>query len=182
MLFEFNVFVEELKKNPTKKWVVEKYSSLVEPLDNVDSFESLRLYKDYISLFPTFPYSVPEELKNDFDWDLLLQLIMASFSTTVDIAWSENDPLLDVYMAVSTTNDEGEITITAKTISELWSFQVLRLFEIYVLDNLEMQCLRSEDKSELSIIDKDRRERIVKAKMLNLKYAKLKAMAALKRG
>ena len=180
MLFEFITFVEELKENPAKKWLVEKYSSLVEPLDNVESFESLRLYKDYLSLLPAFPYSVPDELKNDFDWDLLLQLIMSSFSGTVDIAWSKNNDLLDVYITVSTTDDEGRITTTVKTISELWSFQILRLFEIYVLENLEMQCLRSEDKSELSIIDEDRRERIVKAKMLKLKYSKLKAMASLK--
>ncbi|MFZ5341491.1 MAG: hypothetical protein ACOZBL_02850 [Patescibacteria group bacterium] len=38
-------------------------------------------FKDYVNKLNVLPYKVPEELKEDFDWNLLMQLVGASFSS-----------------------------------------------------------------------------------------------------
>lgn len=48
-----------------------------------------------------------------------------------------------------------------KTLSELWSFQVLRLYEIYIEEQLNMHILRGEDE-EQGAIDAERDMRLKK--------------------
>lgn len=48
-----------------------------------------------------------------------------------------------------------------KTLSELWSFQVLRLYEIYIEEQLNMHILRGEDQ-EQGAIDAEREMRLKK--------------------
>ncbi|MEI8252342.1 MAG: hypothetical protein WCG25_00995 [bacterium] len=47
-----------------------------------------------------------------------------------------------------------------KTVSELWSFQVLRLYEIYVEEQMNLHALKAEDENEKNAIDQERSMRI----------------------
>lgn len=79
-------------------------------------------------------------MDEDFDWDLLLRLILGSFSSDYQLAMNEERNLNDLIITVK----NGDQSIT-KTIAELWSFQILRIYEIYIEEQLNMEILRAED-------------------------------------
>jgi len=73
MLFDFLAFIEELREKAEKKQIVEKYEKLFGPIEG-DVKDQVR-YTEYLSKFPPLEYKLPEELKTDFDRDLLEQLV-----------------------------------------------------------------------------------------------------------
>jgi hypothetical protein len=79
MLFNFAMFVQELRENPEKKEVVEKYEKFFGEISG--DIQDQIWYKEYCSLFPSTKYLVPDELANDFDWNLLMVLVGSSFSS-----------------------------------------------------------------------------------------------------
>ena len=80
MLFDYNEFVKELRSHEEKKEIIEDFSRYYGPQDHVSIYET-PFYKDYLSKF-VFPFKLvlPEDLEEDFDWDLLAKLVFASFS------------------------------------------------------------------------------------------------------
>lgn len=139
MLFDFQEFVQDLKKNPEKKSVLEKYEKIVWKIDWW--LKDQKWYKEYISNFETIKYDVPEEIKEDFDWDLLIQLISWSFSSewTLDNDWEKTELIVSV---------QSWDQFVVKKISELWWFQVLRLFQIYTEEQINLYVLMNEDEKE----------------------------------
>jgi hypothetical protein len=143
-LFDYNEFIEELKENDDKKEIVEKYSKYYGPQEKVSIYETA-FYKDYLSKFDIpFQLVVPEDIEEEFDWDLLTRLVVGSFSSNYDLLLDENSqqspPKVHLYIAVS--RDETHVT---KELSELWSFQVLRLFEIYIEEQMNLFSLKKEN-------------------------------------
>jgi hypothetical protein len=145
-LFNFSTFIHELSENPEKKTIIEKMERyypgiLAKPL------KAQNWFLDYIALFTDGPdYLVPEELAADFDWELLLMLVAGSFSSDVMLG-DRVDGTLEVEIAVNS----GDQTII-KRVSELWGFQILRLYEIYVEEQLNLQILIAEDPKEKEAI------------------------------
>jgi len=88
MLFDFRRFLDELRENPEKKEIVEKYEKYFGTI--IDDVRDQAWYREYVSTFPFVDYSVPEELRQDFDWELLMQLVAASFSSDGLLAVSDN--------------------------------------------------------------------------------------------
>lgn len=144
MLFNYHTFIAELKENKEKKEVVEKYSKYYSDSINLPLEEQIWL-KDFSIQFPVKkPESiiVPEELRSDFDWVLLQKLVASSFSSEGSYVKSE-DGKWEFVIKVS-TNDKFVI----KRVSELWGFQILRLYEIYVEEQMNLQILIAEDEKE----------------------------------
>ncbi len=139
MLFDFQSFVQDLSQNPEKKSVIEKYEKLIWPIEW--EIKDQPWYKEYVSNFKPIEYNVPSEIKDDFDWDLLIQLISASFSSewTLDIEDSKTELVVSV---------QSWDQVVVKKISELWWFQVLRLYEIYVEEQINLHLLMQEDEKE----------------------------------
>jgi hypothetical protein len=100
-------------------------------------------------------YRVPEELRDDFDWDLLQQLVLGSFSSDYELKKEGEETDKELYIAVKS----GEQSVV-KTISELRSFQILRLYEIYIEEQMNLHALRKEEESEQTAIDGERDSRI----------------------
>ena len=49
-----------------------------------------------------------------------------------------------------------------KTVSELRSFQILRLYEIYIEEQMNLHALKKEDESEQAAIDGEREAKITR--------------------
>lgn len=163
MLFDFLAFIEELREKPEKKQVVEKYEKLFWPVRW--TIQDQIWYTEYLSQFPPLPYRLPEELKNDFDWELLLQLVVSSFSSDYEIKkvevkeWDtkgeKSAESKELYIAVK-SGDQSVV----KTVSELRSFQILRLYEIYIEEQMNLHALKGEDENEKKAIDNERELRV----------------------
>ena len=105
--------------------------------------------------FPTIPFKTPDELSKDFDWALLQQLVVASFSSDYELKKEEDwQKLRDLFIAVK-SGDQSVV----KTVSELRSFQILRLYEIYIEEEMNLHALKYEDEKETDAIDQEREMR-----------------------
>lgn len=153
MLFDFQAFIEELREKAEKKQIVEKYESLFGPVQG--DIKDQIWYTEYLSKFEPLKYETPEELKNDFDRDLLEQLVVGSFSSDYELKKEEGKEDKELYIAVKS----GEQSVV-KTVSELRSFQILRLYEIYIEEQMNLHSLKAEDENEKNTIDQEREMRL----------------------
>lgn len=148
-LFNEHLFWKELREHsdPKKRNLIHKYEAMFGSLEDVDVRQT-RFYKNHLSKFD-FPFraNIPKDLVDDFDWDILKRLIAGSFSSKMTLKvnkeWLENpvdDILVDVHVKVWSGNQEIE-----RTLDELWSFQILRLFEIYIEEQMGILVTAHED-------------------------------------
>jgi len=143
MLFDFISYIDELRENAEKKEVVEKYEKLFWPL-NWNITDQI-WYKEYVNKFKYTEYIVPEELKEDFDWVILMQLVASSLSSegflNID-EWKENPEF--------TISVQSWDQVVIKKVSELCWFQIDRLFEIYIKEQMNIKIIMDEDPKEIS--------------------------------
>ena len=137
MLFDFPAFIEELREKEDKKEIVEKYEKYFWKIqwDIKDQI----WYTDYLKEFPFQSYLTPEDLDDDFDWDILQKLVIGSFSSDYELK-QDKDEWWELYISVKSWDQS-----IVKTVSELWSFQILRLYEIYIEEQMNLQILMNEE-------------------------------------
>lgn len=164
-LFDYYEFFEEMKKHPTKpsdKETVLKYEELFGSQKGLTLYDQ-PFYKEYLSLFK-IPYKilVPEDISDDYDWDFLFRLVFGSLSSKYSLKildeWKENPEVVPT-LRLSITVSSGEREIT-KQLDDLWGFQILRLFEIYVLEQLDLAILKKEDEDNVEGIEYERLEKL----------------------
>jgi len=143
MHFNYQTFIQDLRDNPEKVEVVQKYETKVEPIFN--SFLNQIWYKEYASFFKTCAYQIPEELLLDFEWEILMQLVASSFSS--DGLIEINNDINQFIISVQSGDQ-----VVVKTVDELKGFQILRLFEIYIEEQMNLQVLIAEDEKEKEAI------------------------------
>jgi len=159
MLFDFQAYIAELREKAEKKQVVEKYEKAFGPVTG--GIKDQVRYKEYLINFKPEKMMVPEELKEDFDWDMLVQLVSASFSSECVVEKDkEKDNQLDLVISVKS----GDQTVV-KRLGELRSFQVMRLYEIYIEEQMNLQVLINEDEKEKAAIISQRQARIQKRRL-----------------
>lgn len=142
MLFNFQAFVGDLREKEDKKEIIEKYEKFFGSIEG--DIRDQIWYKDYLSTFDYLPYEVPEELKAEFDWEVLLKLIAGSFSSRCKMKVENGNLTFNIEV-------RSEETIIDKNVGELWSFQILRLYEIYLEEQMNLQILIKEDEQEAII-------------------------------
>jgi len=98
MLFDFQAFIEELKEKEDKKQVVEKYESLFGEIRG--DIKDQPRFTDYLTKFSFQAYLSPEELEDDFDWDILQKLVLGSFSSDYELKKDEKKNGFDLFIAV----------------------------------------------------------------------------------
>ena len=138
MLFDFPAFVDELREKEDKKEIVEKYEKIFWKIQW--DIKDQVWYTDYLSKFPSQSYVTPEDLDDDFDWDILQKLVIWSFSSDYELKQQDEDSWFELYIAVKSWDQS-----IVKTVSELWSFQILRLYEIYIEEQMNLQILMNWD-------------------------------------
>lgn len=149
MLFDFNAFIGELRENPEKKEIIEKYEQALWTI--AWWLKEQSWYKDYLAAFSPKKYLVPDELQNDFDRDLLQQLVLWSFSSDYELKANEWEEIPELYIAVKSWDQS-----IVKKVSELRSFQIQRLYEIYVEEQINLEILRHGSEDETKAIDQER--------------------------
>lgn len=180
LLFNFQEFISEMREQEDKKTLIEQYEAVFWPIqwDIVDQI----WYRDYIAKFDPIEYVTPEEMENDFDWELLQRLIVGSFAS--EYALSKNPETGLSELTISIKNGDQSIT---KMISELWSFQILRLFEIYVEDQMSMALVYQEEEQAIkegtqasNSIQDEREIKLKKRNLIHQERARLELAAQTK--
>lgn len=159
MLFDFQSYVAELREKDEKKETVEKFEKFFGPIQG--DIKDQNWYQEYVSKFSPMPYLVPEEIKDDFDRDILIQLVAASFSSdgVFDMQNEKDKP--DFVISVQSGDQ-----VVVKKVSELRGFQILRLFEIYIEEQMNLQILIQEDEKEKEAILAQRETRMNRRKLV----------------
>lgn len=164
MLFNLS-FLDQSYLILQKNQLVMDYEKHVEPIPH--DIRDLMPYKEFIHSFdlPDIEYLVPIELEFDFDYNLLIQMIAASFSSELDFQFNENLNKYDIVIHVSSNG----LTVHKK-LSELWGFQILRLFEIYIEEQMNLQLLmRTSEQERIAIaLQRDIIRNTYKTKIANL--------------
>ncbi len=149
MLFNFQKFINDLRENAEKKEVIEKYEKFFGTIEW--EIQDQLWYTEYVWKFSSCDYIVPEELKEDFDWVLLMQLVAASFSSDWYIEVPEDKDIAEFVISVQSGDQ-----VVVKKISELRWFQILRLYEIYAEEQMNLHVLTAEDEKEKEAIAQQR--------------------------
>ena len=159
-LFNFKKFVKALRADEEKKDIVEKFEKAYGSLEGKD-YTDMPFYTEYLAHFEISDefmdcFKVPDNLANFFDYKLLFQLVAASFSSEY------------MLMNIDETNQERlRISVVSgnqsvvKDLDELWSFQILRLFEIYFEEQMNLAVLSSQSEEESSAIACERAVRLM---------------------
>lgn len=149
MLFDFPAFIDELREKEDKKEIVEKYEKFFWKIQW--DIKDQTWYTDYLSQFKFQHFLTPEDLDDDFDWDILQKLVIGSFSSDYELKQDENG-WRELYIAVKSWDQS-----IVKTVSELWSFQILRLYEIYIEEQMNLQILMKdeEEDKEALLVERD---------------------------
>ena len=155
MLFDFPAFIDELREKEDKKEIVEKYEKHFWKIQW--DIKDQVWYTDYLSKFPFQNYLTPEDLEDDFDWDMLQKLVIWSFSSDYELKEQEKDKWWELYIAVKSWDQS-----IVKTVSELWSFQIIRLYEIYIEEQMNLQILMNEEADEKEALISERDVRLKK--------------------
>lgn len=158
-LFDFSDFIEELRNNEDKKKIIEKYENAFGSLDGKD-FTDLLFYTDYVSKFIVDEdfmkrVEVPDELRFCFDYELLLRLVAASFSSEYKFDHLDETDTERLKIAVES---HGQSVV--KFLDDLWSFQIFRLFEIYFEEQMNLDILTKDSTEEEDAITFERNMRL----------------------
>jgi len=148
MLFNYLEFIENLKHdtNPENRSIYKKWRKF----SNASDYREEPFY-GYLQKFKTIPYKLPEELVDSFgfDWPLLLQLVGASFSSDFSflfLAIDENTEITSETLLpeLSITVNSSNQKVT-KLVSELWEFQIVRLMEIYFVEQINWHIIKEDE-------------------------------------
>ena len=142
LLFNFEEFISEMREKEDIKEIIEAYEAIYWPIQ-WDIYQQ-EWYKNYLANFEYVPYHTPEEMAEDFDRNLLQKLILGSMSTNYELT---NNPETNIPDLLITISDENQ-SIT-KNLADLWSFQILRLYEIYVEDHMSTQTMFAEEQQAI---------------------------------
>lgn len=147
-------FLSFLENHPDhqKKEIIKRYKDALGGTIP-DSLEEQPWYVDYVGRFSLpGPYKIPESLSDDFDWNLLVRLSAASFSTNAQLKWDELSSKLELILGV----ENAGIQVTKK-VSELLAFQVQNLFNIFAEEQVNLYNYIQEDEKQAGEILHQRR-------------------------
>ncbi|HQX45070.1 MAG TPA: hypothetical protein PK209_10975, partial [Saprospiraceae bacterium] len=157
MIFNLRRYFDEVKAaSPEGTSFVDVFNEKVQNLSKVKCIQDLNVYKNYVSKFPVWDIVVAKEVENDFDWPLLMQLVCASLSSTASYSIPENWENQFYFHITVDTGDQKVV----KRADELWGFQILSLFGIYVKELMEIEITAVEFGAEKKAITERRMENL----------------------
>ena len=166
--------IEDLYKEEDLKETLSQYDFYFGTLKGKD-FKESEIYKRYLSQFAALPFTCHDASEYDdiFDWDLLYRFIFASASMEYYfkiIKSKDSLPQIDLHMVVVKGSEDRQII--DKILAELWSFQIIRLYYIFLREQIELFVISlveedDEDSSYSQLMkDKIARFQLLKDKVL----------------
>jgi len=158
MLYNYHHHISTLRKCEKKSGIIRNYEINVGPIgikpliNNIDFTTGLEIlgsgeefYNLFIRRFPRYSnYLVQENL--DFDWALFLQLVGSSLSSEHRLLYNKNgSPTLQISVSRNSKN-------VYKKVEDLYGFQIYKLFELYVEENIMLYTRYSMDEFEMTTI------------------------------
>jgi len=147
-VFTFADFVQNSLRDEKTREDILKYGQHYGSLEEA-ALEDTEFYKNYLSQFDLSGIKImyPEDGFVEYDFDLLALLVIASFSCDyefqLDEEWKsapQGEPMVDLVIFV-----EAEEGSTQKNLKDLWSYQIHRLFSIYLNEQVRLSSMIAED-------------------------------------
>lgn len=166
--------IEDLYKQEDLKETLSQYDFHFGTLKGKD-FKESEIYKRYLSQFAALPFTCHDASQYDdiFDWDLLYRFIFASASMEYYFKINKSQdslPQIDLHMVVVKGSEDRQRI--DKILAELWSFQIIRLYYIFLTEQIELFVISlveedDEDSSYSQLMkDKIARFQLLKDKVL----------------
>lgn len=164
-IFDFQAFIRELREKLKEGTIEMSDPTLLDTITEDTEFKDLPLYKEYVSKFDIegdfknmgiAGLMVPDDLEEDIDFTLLFQLVASSFSSEYELEIDTETKLVNLII----TAVSGEQRIT-KELQELWTFQILRLFEIYIQEQLNLEGVRLESEDYKEGVEMEREMKLL---------------------
>ncbi len=170
MKFNFKALIENLKNDDNKRAFLNEYEKIVGKITTLQKElwykKYVRKIRDYI-IIPLLSADHTEEYEQKTDWFLLVQLIFSSFSSEAEYIIEETEHDIRIILKIHVKSNSESVT---KTFHELWPFQIDRLFDIYINEQMNLQKLMYDHKREKKSIKNKRKECI---KHIQLQWAKV---------
>ncbi len=143
-----------MRRDPLKRQIVEKYEHYCGPFKPY--LEQNLFYTEYLSEFKTIPYEIPEGLPG-FDYQLFMQCCLGNYTAKAWLSFPNDDfselPELNMYV-------ESERENKHVLISHLFSFQVLNIMDVFIIEQIQFQTLCYSDLIESFLIFQKREQLI----------------------
>ena len=158
-LFNFHEFVKDMRKDKERNELLEEYEEFYGSIKG-KNYTQLPFYKEYLVKFEVDPglkkrLRVPEGVLTESDVVLFLRLAVASFSSTY--VFEHLDKIDKERFKITCENDDTSIT---KKLDELWGFQIYRLFEIYMEEQMRLATEIKKSEFQAESIMKERAIRL----------------------
>ena len=178
--FDFYNFIQKLYNHKDKSEIVEKYKECMGiDLLKVQSVEELPLYKDYLVHFDTKDIKLfaPENSTDIYDLDLLLRLVVSSFSSSWKFEFVEDSDAMRLWIKVCTADKSVD-----KYLDMLLNFQIARMYEIYIEEQINLEIMKFEDEREAYIVESQREDQLKKYDAQLSRYRKHTMLVSLQGG
>ena len=134
--------------------------------------EDFDFYKEYLSQFIINEELCGKEFLNDCDMShdeciLLLKFAAASLSSTYEVGYLKDEDKLELTFHVTS----GDESITKK-LQELWSFQVYKLYQIYLEEQLHLEFLLANEEEGTKDMRKMAEERRLRLSIFEKEMAR----------
>lgn len=146
-LFNYDRFAQKNNKDKKEDNCIKEYEQMY-CIGRGSIIEQHPFYREYLSKFDTcFELVTPDDVEMEpHEWDLLIRLVMGSFSSSYYLELDEEWKLIPsdkikVHLRICTKSEGEPIT---KLVEELFTFQIERLFEIYVQEQIKLQILKNK--------------------------------------
>lgn len=156
--FNYEKLVNDYSTDPEVCDSIKKYEELYS-IDRGMSIEQHPFYKEYLAVFNTyFELITPDGIEiNPQDLDLIIRLVMGSFSTAYNLELDEEWKLnpskkIKVHLRIFVESEGASMT---RLFEELHFFQVDCLFDIFVKEQIELQIYKNEEEEEAQIVSSD---------------------------
>jgi hypothetical protein len=157
--FDLAEFLNQLSQHEEKQDIIKKYKKHVQKnIKKITTIEEMNTYKNYLVYFDTGGIEIQSSTKLlDKDFDLLLKLVASSFSSVYRFQYDKEHGVHRLAIDVSS----GDKSVT-RYLDDLWPFQIYRMYEIYLEENMNLEILAHKDKTEKYMVISQRKENLEK--------------------